>query len=132
MSSSAGSSGRLKNSNIGQNEDNVMISKREFLKQEALNILFADYVEKDENGEEIESKHFKKVSNKILEIRRLRKIIQFNDTIASILAVSGLFVSTVEYNYYYNGEEVNIQNLNATVYANEMTDDQAGQLIMAG
>lgn len=130
MSNSAHSSGRLKNSQA-QNEDHI-ISKRDFLKREALNILFTDYVEKDENGDEIELKHFKKASHKILEIRRLRKIIQFNDSVAAILAVAGLCVSTLEYNIYYNGDEINIKNLNATTYSNEMTDSQAGILIMAG
>lgn len=130
MSNSAHSSGRLRNSQVQQ--ENQLISKRDVLKNEALNILFRDFSEKNENGEEIESKYYKKASNKILEIRRLRKIIQFNDTIAAILAISGLFISTVEYNYYYNGTEVNISNLNATVYANEMTDEKAGELIMAG
>lgn len=124
------------------------------LKSEALNLIFKDYVPKaveqivetedgedgSEDGEPRQKKQrrvfiepksrFKKVTNKVKAIRNLRTKIKWNDTIAAILAIAGLVLSSFEYEYYYAGESINISNLNATEFANAMTNDQAGDLIM--
>lgn len=110
--------------------DEQPISKRDLLKQEALKIIFQDYVPKvmDSEGHTLEggndvaiAQAFNKVSFKLKAIRNLRTKIKWNDSIAAILAVAGLVLSNLEYEIYYTGEEVNIDNLNATLYSNAMT-----------
>jgi hypothetical protein len=138
-SASPGSSGNLLKSGGGDKNDDQPISKRDILKQEALNIIFRDYVPKvkdndgntleDEKGDAIVNS-YSKVSYKVKAIRNLRTKIKWNDTIAAILAVAGLVLSNLEYEIYYTGEDINIDNLNATIYANQMTPEQAGALVM--
>lgn len=138
-SASPGSSGNLMKSGGVDKIDDQPVSKREILKQEALNIIFRDYVPKvkdsegntleDENGDPIVNS-YNKVSYKVKAIRNLRTKIKWNDTIAAILAVGGLVLSNLEYEIYYTGEIINIDNLNATLFSNSMTPEQAGALVM--
>ena len=108
-----------------------MISKRELIKRRALDIVFKDFVGKefDKNGRKLKSK-YKKASHKTREIRRLRSVVKFNDTIAAIFATLGYTLAYIEYLFYYTGDEVDIQNINASEFSNQMTNEQRGKLIM--
>lgn len=104
-------------------QNSKLLSKQEILKRDAMRVIFKNF--KEENVES-----YQRETHKTREIRKKRKAIKINDTIAALLAVFGLIISSFEYELYYTGNPINLDNLNATQYSGELTDDQSGQIIM--
>lgn len=77
---------------------NDEVSKKDMLKAEAIEAVFANMKKDGKDATE------KKITHKQQAINKLRRSIKINDTFAAILALSGMVIALLEYEIYHEGD----------------------------
>ena len=74
----------------------------------------------------------RQISHKMQEIRRLRRVIKFNDSIAALMSLLGYILASFEYEFYYEGKGVDpVEKHSELSGGGTMSADEIGVVVMS-